>query len=168
MNNYLFQQQLSNAKGLTLTEVVLYTGLVAVIIPLVVIMIYFSSNSRVQGEQINSIVQEGSRILNIISQAVHSASKINSPFFQSSSSSLSLEMADDLKNPTIFYVDNGVLYIKEGVKSPMALSNNRLTVANILFSNVSQGGTTGAVRIELTLSNNLTTKKFYKTITLLP
>ena len=62
---------------------------------------------------------------------------------------LSLHMRDETKNPTIFYLQNGIVYKKEGNGNPIRLTNPNLQVHNLVLTDM--GG--GFVRIEIKISN---------------
>ncbi len=147
-------------------ETVVYLGLVAVIMPIVATLMFFSVDVKARGESVNVVVLEGRRISEVISRAINGANSVNVPELGSASSTLSLAMGDSFKNPTIFKLENGYIIMKEGTMAPVPLTSNRITVANLLFANVSQVGTPGSVRATFALSAGRFSRKFYVTSSL--
>lgn len=69
------------------------------------------------------------------------------------SSSLSLKMADAAKNPTLFYLSGGALWMQEGVAAAVPLTSSEVTVTALLFTNVSYPNTPGTIRIQMTVAS---------------
>jgi len=148
-------------KGLSLIEVLLYLGLVALIMPLIASIVFFSADTRVRGQDMNVLTAEGERVVQVISGAIRGAESVNQPAWGDSGLVLSLMMADSEKNPTVFRLNNGVVTIQEGAGSEVALTSGQVAATDLLFFNRSQIGTPGSVRAEFNLANSYLTKKFY-------
>ncbi|MFA6446070.1 MAG: LamG-like jellyroll fold domain-containing protein, partial [Candidatus Paceibacterota bacterium] len=63
------------------------------------------------------------------------------------SSTLSLKMADADKNPTVFYVKDNALWMKQGTGAPQRLTAETLFVTGATFINL--GGPSGSVKVQL-------------------
>ncbi len=68
------------------------------------------------------------------------------------SSSLSLKMADAAKNPTLFYLSGGALWMQEGISAAVPLTSSEVTVTALQFTNMSYANTPGTVRIQMTVA----------------
>lgn len=149
-------------KGFTLIELLLYVGLSSVL--LISISVFMASlvESRVKNQTIAEVEQQGLQAMQIITQIARNAEAITSPTIGSSGSSITLDVITGANDPTIFDTSGGVLRIKEGSGSPVELTNSRVTVSGLLFSNLSRASTPGIVRIQFTLSyvNNLGRNEF--------
>lgn len=65
---------------------------------------------------------------------------------------LSLAMADASKNPTLFYISGGALWIKEGTSDAVSLTSSRTTVSALTFTNLTRATTPGTIRIQYTVT----------------
>lgn len=146
-------------KGISLLETILYLGLIALIMPLIAALIFFVVNIRIRSQDANLVVSEGTRVTQVITQTIRNANGINFPELGSTSSTVSLIVEDSGKNPTIFGQNAGQITSKEGTGAVITLTSNRITASNLIFSNVSQVGTPGSIKIEF----NLSTPNFSKT-----
>lgn len=147
---------LSNTKqkGLTLIETLVY---VAIFSMFVVTMASFSdqiNSARLRNQTILEINYQGSRIVQDINSTIRNAVSINDPVITNSGTSLSIETVNPLNNPTVFTVATGTLYMQEGTNDLVALTNNRVEVSNLIFSNMSRVSTPGTIRIRFTLKNS--------------
>ena len=88
-----------------------------------------------------------------ITQAVRSASGINSPSMGNSANSLSLQMANPDLNPTVFEVSEDKIRLSQGISGPYELTTDELEVTNLNFTNLSYPDTPGTVRIEMTIKH---------------
>lgn len=153
-------------KGFTILESLIYIGLIVIIMPLVTAVIYFTVNHRVAASEISLITQEGERLIRVITLAARNANGLNNLLIGDASSTLSLEMVDLAKNPTIFKLEGGILTIKEGGAVAVDLNSDQVLVTNAVFTNVARPGTVGSVKIELSLAAGLFNKDFYATASL--
>lgn len=165
-----------HALSFTLIEFLVYIAILTIIITGLGGIVW---NMLGGGKQINAReeVSSNSRfVLNRITYEVREAKSINSPARGTASTTLSLEMANPEKNPTIFYLDNGTLKIQQGAARPVNLTSGSVEVSNLQFKNISATGTPGTIFVSFTLSfKNPTglkeynvTKTFQTTINLLP
>lgn len=153
-------------KGVSLLETVIYLGLIAVVMPIVAVLVFFSVDLKARGEESNIAILEGRRVTEIISQAMHNAKSINAPILGAASSTLSLSVNGAGKNPTVFNWNGVSITFKEGAGEAAPLTSSRITVSSASFANVSQAGTPGAARADFTLSANNFSKRFYITVAL--
>ena len=141
-------------KGLTLIETLVY---VAIFSMFVVTLSSFSdqiNSARLRNQTILEINYQGTRIIQDINSTIRNAVSINDPVITNSGATLSLETLDPSTNPTVFSVATGTVYIQEGTNDPIALTNDRVEVTDLIFSNMSRVGTPGTIRIRFTLKNS--------------
>ena len=139
--------------GSTLVEFLLYIGLAGIMVLVIggIGLNVFFSSAKHQGME--EVADNGRRVLDLIGQSVTNATGVNSPAVGTTSASLSLQMADGAKNPTVFDLSSGTLRITEGVGSPVTITSSKITVTSIQFSNVSASGSPGAIRTQATLQH---------------
>lgn len=141
-------------KGLTLIETLVY---VAIFTMFVVVLSSFSgqiNSARLRNQTILEINYQGSQIIQDINSTIRNAVSINEPVITNSGTSLSVETINPAHNPTVFSVATGTLYIKQGTNDSIPLTNNKVEVSNLIFSNMSRFGTPGNIRIRFTLKNS--------------
>lgn len=141
-------------KGFTLIELLLsisITGLLAVGISDFYITVV---SSKVKAQQIATVEQQGTYALQYISQIVRNAENITAPTIGISGTSLTLDVIDAAKDPTIIDVTAGRLRITEGVQAPQFLTDSHTTVSNPAFYNLSRTSTPGVLHTSFTLTSN--------------
>lgn len=148
-----------NNLGFTLVETLLYVGIFGIIIVAIVTFSKSIVASRMQSQKLLEVNDQGANALRVITFALRNAEQVNSPTPGNASTSSSLAMASGSKNPTIFSLDetSGVLNIKEGLGSATALTNNQVTVSNLIFTNYSRSGTQNAVQVSFTITSKADT-----------
>lgn len=127
-------------RGFTLIETILYSALIAATIGAMLAVTYqIIQGSRAVSEKINS-GEEAAFVIAKIKWALSSASTINSPGSGASSSTMSLSLADYTKNPVVFSLDNGVVYLQKhgGIRVP--LTSSRIVVNNLIFTHIPASG----------------------------
>jgi type II secretory pathway pseudopilin PulG len=139
-------------QGYTLVELILYISILAILLFAIFLFISLVFELKAKEESIIEVERQGEYNTRLISQTIRNATGINSPTIGTVGYSLSLSFTDSLKNPTIFSVTNGVLYITEGAGNPIALTNNQVTVSTT-FANFSRIDTPGNIRIILQLDH---------------
>lgn len=149
--------------GFTLVETIIYVAIFSMLIGAIFSFVGTLQISRTHNQLILEVNDQGSRISRIISSTIHSASSINSPTASSTATILSLVMASSTINPTVFSVGgDGVLYITEGAENAVALTNNKVSIDNLLFENYSKPVTPGVIRFSFIIKNTASsTKDFY-------
>lgn len=108
--------------------------------------------ARVKQQTIAEIEQSGTQVMQTTTQLIRNAETINSPATGASSSTLSLDVVDAAKDPTIIELSGGVIYITEGAGSAVPLTAAPVNVDSLTFYNLSRSGTPGVVRLQFTLT----------------
>lgn len=83
--------------------------------------------------------------VNIIGQTIISSDEVTSVS--------SFKMKDEAVNPTVFYLQDGSVWKKEGSSDPVRMTNPNLNVQSINFTYLDGPAGAGAVRIDMTVSN---------------
>ncbi len=147
MNNINLQ------KAISLVETIVYVAIFSIII---IGLAQFSttlSSTRLNMQGVLEVNDQGSQAIKLITQTLRNGSSINSPTIGNSGSSLSLVTNVPATSPTVFSLSSGVLYMAEGVGSPVALTNNKVIVSNLIFSNFSRASTPNIIRVSFTISS---------------
>jgi|GEM_PF-1348355 len=119
-------------RGFTLIEIVLYTGILAVVGLIGTQFFLVISRSYFQDQARNEVTQNVRFVSHTMQQAVRAAAKVNT----ASSSMLDLAMTDAAKSPTVFTLANGVLYRQEGGGAQVALTSDKVEVTSLYFYSV--------------------------------
>lgn len=141
-------------EGFTLIEFILYIGIVGIILTIagaIGLNVLLGKARLMAAEEVS---QNTRFIMEKITERVRNAEAINSPAPGTSASTLSLQVADSAKNPTVFDLSGGVVRIKEGSGPNVALSSSEVTVTDLQFSNTSYANTPGTVRVQMTTEFN--------------
>jgi type II secretory pathway pseudopilin PulG len=139
--------------GFTLIELLLYVGIVSVILLSISVFLSILLQSNIKNQTVNEVEQQGSQVMQIITQAVRNADIINSPATGASAPSLSINTITAGNNPTVFDISSGTFRIKEGAAATISLTNSRIIVSGLSFSNLSRTSTPGTIRIQFTLTH---------------
>lgn len=140
-------------KAFTLVELILYVSLIAILLLAISIFFTMLLGSRVKNQTIAEVEQAGVQVMQLITQTIRNTQNINSPAQGLSASSLSLDVVDAAKDPTVFDLSGGVIRITEGSGSPVELTASRVTASNLVFYNLSRAGTQGTMHVEFKLSH---------------
>lgn len=140
--------------GITLIETLVYTAIFSMFILTLVSFSNSIHTTRLRNQSMLEVHSQGSSVIRILTQNIRNAVKVNEPVISNSGTSISLETIDPLTNPTIFMMATGTLYMKEGASDPVALTNNRVEVFNLVFSNLSRISTPDTIRIRFSLKNS--------------
>ena len=138
--------------GFTLIEAVIYMALLATLLLALSGFYGLVLNSRVKAQTISEVEQQGTQIVQVISQSIRNATAINSPTIGSNAASLSIAVVSAPQSPTIFDLSAGALHIKEGASAPVDLSNNRVLISNLVFYNLSRASTEGIISFQFTVT----------------
>lgn len=170
MKNYL-----NKNKGYTLIELILYISLAAVMLLAISMALSTFFEARIKSKVISELDGEGTQAMQLITQTIRNANSINSPLIGINDSSLSLNVIDPSKDPTVFSLVGGEIIIKEGLNSEIPLTNKYQTVSSgLLFENLSRPLTPGTIGISF-ISSHLNpegrneynySRSFYGTATL--
>lgn len=140
-------------KGFTLVELLLYVSIIGVILVSFSVLLSIVMQSRIKNQTVSEVEQQGSEVLQSMTQIIRNTDNITSPTIGTTGASLTLDVLDAAKDPTIFDLAAGVIRIKEGAGAAVPLTNSRVTASSLTFKNLSRTGTPGTIRIQFTLSH---------------
>jgi len=128
----------SRQAGLTLVELLIYIGILAVSGALIGGTVYLVSKSQIKNRIENDLSTQMRFIEENLRQKIESARSVNS----ASGSTLSLAMSDSSKNPTVFSLSGDTLTLQEGTGNIVTLNDaTKIKVSSLSFSLT---GATGA------------------------
>ncbi len=139
-------------RGFTLIETLLYLAVAGSILLVIAAFLAALLQTRVKHQTITEVQQQGMFAMRRIAQNIKKAEAINSPAQGETSSELSLSLSDPENNPTVFNLDNGTLTESLGGQGLVDLTAPNISVTELRFTNVSQGSSALAVKIEMLLS----------------
>ncbi len=141
-----------NNKGFSLMEMLVYVGILGIVASIAGGI--FLSVTKVQTEQTAQVEISGQ--LNFAMQTIQRLIK-NSSLIDTSAgtptSSLTLRMKDASVDPTIIYLENGRIYVKEGTNgTPQSITSDKVTVNSLEFKKLTQYPGKDVVQIDLAMS----------------
>jgi len=142
-----------NQRAFTLIELIIY---IAIVMGVLLIAFNFSWEiiyGNVKSQAIREVQQNSRLAIEKIARAVLNASLVNNPAIGNSSNLLSLTMQDVGLDPTLFEVIVDKLSITQAGGGPYELTNDRVQVTNLQFTNVSYLGTPGAIKVQMTIKH---------------
>jgi hypothetical protein len=153
-------------KGLSLIEITLYLATISIILPTIIYFFIFSVRLMISNQLINHVDQQASQTLQVVTQIIRNADRVNWPLLGDSSSSLSVVVFNDSSTSTLLIeLDSGKIKLTEGINSQF-LSNSQIGISGLLFSNIARGGTKGSIKIQLTAASSTYSKIFYSSASL--
>jgi len=139
--------------GFTLIELILYISLSATILLAISLFFILLLQVRIKSQVIATVNQEGERAMSIITQAIRNAVSINNPDESGEETeTLSLNTNVSEKNPTTFYLSNGIIMMKEGDSGAVPITSDLVVVSNLKFRNLS--GSSAPANIDITFTIN--------------
>jgi prepilin-type N-terminal cleavage/methylation domain-containing protein len=163
----IFTKRFQEDKGFTLMEVLLYVAIFSLIIGAVAGLAINSTSERAHNQIVADLNYQGESVMYTIVQAVDNSTSIDTPTLGTNSGTLSLSTADPSTNPTVFdaFTDSTTtrMQISEGsVPTQNFLTNSRVRLTNLTFTNNGVTGSKGSVQIEFTLTyvTNSTLRSF--------
>lgn len=126
--------------GYTLVELIIYLGLVAVFLVVATKftqdITYGRVKTDVQQEVTSNLQMVSIQLEKTVRQAIgiNLESDFDTNLATTPGVTLSLQMSEE-KNPAIFSVSAGTLYLQQGFTNPYALTSNLVEVTNLTFFN---------------------------------
>lgn len=139
--------------GFTLVELLLYAAVVSTAVLALSALLLINLQAQIKNQTIAEVNQQGTQVMQIITQAIRNSEGITSPVAGASSSSLSLDVVLGASDPTVFDLSSGTVRITEGAESAIPLTNSSVAVSALNFQNLSRSGTFGTVRVQFTITH---------------
>jgi type II secretory pathway pseudopilin PulG len=148
----------NSQSGFTLVETLIYLAIVGMAVTSFVIFSIGVGDSRTKNYVAQEVHGNTRTGLDLITQRMRAATGINtaSSTFATDPGVLSLVMADAAKNPTTIDLsaDDGILQIKEGTGSVVAVTSDEVKITNLVFTNLTASSTRENIRVEITAEYN--------------
>ena len=143
-------QAKKRTEGFTLVEILVYAGILAMIILMVLSFFVWATRFNAEIKAMGEALDNARRAMEIITYEIREASSIYTP--TTTQNQLSLETARDLPAGEAtafidFYLCNNRLCLKREFQNPIVLTSNRVQVNNLTFTPV--GTVPSSVQIEL-------------------
>jgi Tfp pilus assembly protein PilW len=138
--------------GYTLIELLLYVGLIGILLSAITALFGVSVDARVKNQTISEVNEQGIYALDYMAQVIRNGTTVSSPVAGSTGSSLTVTVPTASISPTIFSVTSGVLQVKKGTATAVALTNSKVKVDTFNVVNVTRSGTSSIIQISLTIS----------------
>jgi type II secretory pathway pseudopilin PulG len=142
---------MSHQKGFTLIETILYMAIASSLIGLISVFFIFVQSSRVKSQTIMEVEEQGSQVMSAVTRLIRSSDAINSPEIGTSSGTLSLDMYDDLSDPTVIESNGSTAQVKVADGASVNLTNDKVRISAISFTNRGLVGTPGSIDISFTV-----------------
>lgn len=152
--------------GFSLIEILIYTALIGIagsFLSGTLVSILKLQNQQDASAQVN---QQINFVLQNVQKAVRDSSLIDMEG-NTTSSTLTLRMADSALDPTLIYLSGTTIYLKKGAADPLALTTTDVNADQLQFIKVSSSPGHDSVTVTISVSYNTqnSQKSFSKTIT---
>ena len=152
-NNYWYDYMKKyTPSGFTLIELLLYVAMAGSMLLLTSVFLSLLLQAKVKNQTIAEVEQQGLLLSQHISQVVRNSQSVSSPTPGTSATSLVVDVVDPLLDPTTLVETSGVVTIATGLNGPVPLTNNRVTVSDLIFENLSRPGASDIIRVSFTIS----------------
>jgi type II secretory pathway pseudopilin PulG len=143
-----------NTKGYTLIEILLYIAVFPVILLSAIGLFYTVTQSHIKTTIIQEVEQQGTMIVDQISQSIQSAESVDSPGILSPSSTLLITTDEPTSVSASYEVIDNNLAVSYNGGSPIALHNQKVSVNNLEFKNLGTEEGLSSIQFSFTLSYN--------------
>jgi Tfp pilus assembly protein PilE len=128
-----FFPRLTFRSGFTIIEMLMYTAIVGMIMATTIYVTTTMYNVRARVNS-SSIVHESMEFAEKrIVASLHDASAVTNPA-SGASSQLTLSMPDDAKDPTVFTLTGGQIYMKEGSRDNLPITSSEVDISSLQFT----------------------------------
>jgi len=126
--------------GFTLIEVIVYTAIFAVTAGFLIGTLMTALKVQTRQSSLNALDQQISFINNTIQRLVRESDSISTStmLIGAPLNKLTLNMSDQALNPTEVFLNNKILYVKQGNNVPIALTNSDTQVDNFTVTRYQQ------------------------------
>ena len=134
--------------GFTLIETLIYIGIFSVVAVSLTGILWNTLSVNSNQQAANEVDENLRYVLSVLDEKVRSSTAIDS------AASSTLVLKNSSYANTTFSVADGVLYLKEGSASPVAVTSNKVKVDALTFTKIDMTGAKGGVAINIVLSYN--------------
>jgi len=144
--------QASN-RGFTLVELLLYVATAALILTAAVTLFAMVLGGRVKNQAVAEVEQQGAIAMQTVLSHIRNARGIDMPLQGIATATLVLDTMASSTDPVVVDIVSGTIRLVSGTGLPVALTNNRVIVSDLVFENFSAGAAFGTVRVRFTLTH---------------
>jgi Tfp pilus assembly protein PilW len=141
-----------SAAGFTLIEMLLYVALVSMLLIAITGFFGLSADARVKNQTIAEVDQQGTQVMDYITQTIRNASSISAPAIGTSASSLTAVVPTASLSPTVISLNGTALQTVEGSASAVPLTSSRVQVSSLTFKNLARSGTNANLQISFVIT----------------
>lgn len=142
-------------------ETILYIGVIAFLIPLLVIIFGWAINVDLRSKVSRGIESEGLRAVQKMTFTIRNGATIESPTLSSTSSILIIRNSSDIYDTNKYLLDNDKIKVSKANGPLEPITSSNVKVSDLVFSNVSRIETAGTVTIRFKVSDRKQQKSFY-------
>ncbi|HSX07439.1 MAG TPA: type II secretion system protein [Candidatus Saccharimonadales bacterium] len=139
-------------RGYTLLELLLYMAIISILLAATTAFLGVTVDARVKNQTVAEVNDQGVAVMDYIMQTIRNASSITAPAAAASSTSLTLVVPTGSLSPTVFSLSGTTLQVKEGAAAAVSLTNSKVQVTSLTFTNLTRSGTSGAVQVSFVMS----------------
>jgi type II secretory pathway pseudopilin PulG len=139
--------------GISLVETIIYVAIFSMIVTAFASFTNSITTSRLHNQRVLEVNDQGQKIMKMITQTIRNSNEVITPTIGNSGASLNLTTYNPSLSPTIFTESLGVLYVEENSGGQIALTNNKVIVSDLLFSNFSLPSTADIIKVSFKLSS---------------
>lgn len=136
--------------GFTLPEFLIYIAIVAALLLAATDILLTVLRENAKWQAIAEVNDHARTVLDRITLAVRNADSITSPLPSATSSRLELVMARAAINPTIFFLQNGSVQLREGTAATTTLTTDDVVI-DLTFRNLTPTATQGTIGASITV-----------------
>lgn len=150
--NMCCRRQDTHQRGFTLIELLLYVGIASLIMLTISSFLILVVNARQKHHTLSEVEQQGIQATEMLTQLIRESDDVTAPAVGATSSSLTLDMPDAADDPTVIGVTGGAIDITQGANGAVALTNSRVTISNLTFTNLSRDDDLDSIQLEFTVT----------------
>jgi type II secretory pathway pseudopilin PulG len=159
-------------QGYTLIELLLYVAIVGALLTTVVFFFGTVTASRVKNQAIIEVNDQGTAVMDYLTQTIRNATAVTTPTTGLSASSLTLTVPTGSLSPTVFSLTGSApttIQVKEGAGAQVSLTNDDVQISGLTFKNLSRASTPGVVQVSFVIGrvnpSNVNEFDYQKTFT---
>jgi len=146
-------QHNATKKGFTLIEVIIYIALLSIVLVFMMSifqeMIFLKAKVNDKAE----ILDNAQFSMNKIVTYLRATDTLNSPQFSQTVNTLSIDTEVPSESPLLIYAENNVLKLKKGSADPVELTNDRVVVNALSFTNNKYGEQEDIIQVNLEIAS---------------
>ena len=141
---------LMTRQGLTLIELAVYAALFSVAAVAFITILVSVTRVQVRQNAVAEVSQQSQFLLQNIQRYVESSSLVEMDK-DSATSTLKLRVSSSTFDPTLIYLSDGTVYLKEASGSPQALTSGQVNVLNLAFIKRANSSGKDSVNVSFTM-----------------